>query len=633
MKPARNPGASQDDTAFLAEAVDALTHGLAIFDQDARLVRANVAFGQLNSGLEDILELGLEWDQLLVEWVAHGLIESSTRDRLQNMEALLADGNVPSQTLVAELKDRGFHEFAMRQIASGGFILTQADVTAREMADEQDREVDELLREVIEACPASLVMSRIEDGHIIYRSPAARERLGTAKNSQQHFESRVERADFVTALLPEGRVDDMSITLRDTHGNTFPSLVSARLIEYRGYDVVVSSLVDITKEVALRKRLASQRERIFQSEKLSALGELLAGVAHELNNPLSVVVGHALMMREEATDPETLRRVGQIGDAAERCTKIVKSFLAMARQQDVDAHPVTLREILDHAQASLEEAGGTLGIEISNDVPADLPMLHGDASQLEQVFMNLMLNAEQAAADVAAEGKVAITARQLPGEEMIAVELKDNGPGIPDEVRKRVFEPLFTTKEAGKGTGIGLSFCHRVIASHGGTIELMPSPEGAHFRITLPVAKPASSYQPASPRSPARLDKSYNLLIIDDEPEVASLMREILKRRGYRVTVANSGEAGLKLVQSSEFDGILTDINMPGIGGQGFYEKIAADNGDLAHKVAFVTGDTMSPKVRSFLDRTGRLFLEKPISPSELRGIVDKLVGEEGDDG
>ena len=424
----------------------------------------------------------------------------------------------------------------------------------------------------------------------------------------------------------------MSLTLRDTDGNTFPSLVSARLIEYRGYDVVVSSLVDISKEVALRKRLASQRERLFQAEKLSALGELLAGVAHELNNPLSVVVGHALMMREETTDPETLRRVTQIGDAAERCTKIVKSFLAMARQQDVDAEPVSFADILLSARSSLEQAGGELSIDVVEELQPDLPRIQGDASQLEQVFMNLLLNAEQAIADVSTKGKIVISAHLGPEEEMITVDVQDNGPGIPDDIGARVFEPLFTTKEVGKGTGIGLAFCHRVINSHGGTIEIMPSESGAHFRIILPTANKEAASALATPNAGGLVQRQCEVLVIDDEEEVANLIREILERAGYTVRIANSGEKGLDCVKGQNFDAILTDMNMPGMGGQGFYETIAREYPEACETIAFVTGDTMSPKVRNFLDRTSTRYLEKPISPAELRSLVANIVGASTDD-
>lgn len=621
-------GNSLIETELLDQVVDALRDGIAIFDATARLMQVNETFRQLNPKVSDIIAPGLEWDRLLIEMVARGALAPSSRERLQWMESRLEPGEAPFPPLVVEMRDAGVHEFAMRQTCGGGFVLTQSDVTARSQTNADEREADALLRQVMEACPAALVMSRITDGEIIYRSPAARDLLGPGRNAAHHFASRTERADFITAILPEGRIDERTVELQRTDGSRFPALVSARLIEYRGDDVVVSSIVDITKEVALRKTLAQQRERIFQAEKLSALGELLAGVAHELNNPLSVVVGHALMMREEASDPQTIARIEKIGDAAERCAQIVKSFLAMARQQKVDAQPVELVEIIDRACSTLATNGA---LELKIDLSEDLPPVMAERSQLEQVFGNLLLNAAQAMA-TSGEGRcIEISARLLPGGESIGVDVIDDGPGIPDDVGKRVFEPLFTTKPAGQGTGIGLAFCHRVVHSHGGTIELMPSSKGAHFHITLPVAG-ESGRTSANPI--VREDgREGHILVIDDEEDVADLISEILRREGYQVDTAPTGEEGLELATTHDYDAILTDMNMPGISGRGFYEALERRRPELLGRVAFVTGDTMSPKVRDFLDHADCVFLEKPIAPQDLRELARRLIAGANDRG
>jgi signal transduction histidine kinase/ActR/RegA family two-component response regulator len=609
------------DPRLLDEVVDALRDGVALFDASARLIHANEAFKLLNPKLADVVIPGMEWDNLLIEMVARGAVAPSTRERLQWMESRLEPGEDSIPPLTVKMRESGVHEFTMRQTSGGGFVLTQSDVTTRSQSDEDEREADALLRKVMEACPAALVMSRITDGQIIYRSPAARDLLGPGQNAGNHFVSRTERGDFVTALLPEGRIDELTIELRRTDESCFPALVSARLIEYRGDDVIVSSIVDITKEVALRKTLAQQRERIFQAEKLSALGELLAGVAHELNNPLSVVVGHALMMREETSDPQTIARIEKIGDAAERCARIVKSFLAMARQQKVDAKPSDLATIIAAARSTFMPENAP---EIIIELPDDLPFVLAERSQLEQVFGNLMLNASQAMVTSSTGDRITLTARLLPGGESIGIDVVDNGPGIPAEIGKRVFEPLFTTKPAGQGTGIGLAFCHRVIHSHGGTIEIMPSDEGAHFHITMPVA--GAMTRPADEMSAHGNGGEGHVLVIDDEEDVADLISEILKREGYQVDCAPSGEEGLELATTHDYDAILTDMNMPGISGRGFHEALGRRRPALLGRVAFVTGDTMSPDVRDFLDQVGCEFLEKPIAPKDLRELTRRVV-------
>jgi len=618
-----------DQAAVFRELLDNSWIGVAIFNEDARLIFSNNALRHLNPDLEEMFATDLDWDQLLIEWAARGLIDVKTQNSLRQLERRLADRALASERTVVEMRDHGLHEILLVSTASGGFAMAQRDVTSNEITDDQDREADAILRQVMEACPANLVMSRMDDGQIIYRSPAAREVLGSGKKVLEHFVERADLADFVTALLPEGRIDDVFVNLRDTENNVFPALVSSRLIEYRGEDVAVSSLTDITKEVEMRKMLAAQRERIFETEKMSALGELLAGVAHELNNPLSVVVGHSLMLREETDDPDILRRVEQIEHAAERCAKIVKSFLAMAREQKVEKQVLGLPRLLDDALASLAEGGSDFRLEVERDLPADLPEVRGDAAQLEQVFTNLLMNAQQAIAKAQDGGKIVVAAVPDARRKLVVIDVQDDGPGIPPRIGKRVFEPLFTTKEVGQGTGIGLAFCHRVLTAHGGSIELMPSERGAHFRIHLPMADEMGSSTEAA-GGPLPDSERGCVLVIDDEQDVAALISEILRRDGFSVQTAYSGEDGLAAVDSREFDAILVDIKMPGIGGQGFLAGLQANRPELVERVAFVTGSTMSPDTRGFIDNSGCRFLEKPVAPKDLRALAREIAGGHG---
>ncbi|MCI5075892.1 ATP-binding protein [Oricola sp.] len=621
-------GASHD---MLREVIEAMSEGLALFDEDARLVRCNSVYRELNPQIADLLEPGMEWELILRELGLRGAISEDALDRLRWMENRLAIGSSSAATLEIELQNGALHEIAMRQTPVGGFVVTQSDVSEKRQFEEHERQADILLRKVLEACPANVIMSRIGDGHIIYRSPAATELLGTSHNSQDHFASREERADFVTELLPDGRVDDMLVTGLRPDGSTFPCSVSARVIDYRGEEVIVSSTVDMSREVEMQRTLSEQREQIFQSEKMSALGELLAGVAHELNNPLSVVVGHALMLREETTDPDVLRRLEKISEASERCARIVKSFLAMARQQPARLAPMGLREAVETAVEALNAGANGLQVPVNVDFEREMPWTMGDADQLVQVIINLLTNADQAIAASGVGDRIEITARYDKPARMIEMRVSDNGPGIPKDIRSRIFDPLFTTKDVGKGTGIGLAFCHRVITSHDGQIRLEPDRgDGATFLLRLPVAmdeavNAAEAASENGKHAPARV------LVVDDEPEVAELIREILVRDGFNVDHADSAEAALTLARNHRYALVLSDLNMPGIGGRGFYEIVARELPEMAIRVGFVTGDTMSPSARGFLDSAGRPFLEKPIAPSELRALARHMLEETGE--
>ncbi len=593
-------------SSLLDHVIDALSEGLAVFDAEARLLRCNRVFRRINQVVLDLLVPGLSWHVLLREWAARDHFPIAVCNRIGVMESQLADGTGHPEPLQVETGDGQLLALSMRQTAAEGFVLIQTDITSRRRGEENDREADALLRKVLQACPANIMMSRVADGQIIYRTHSATELLGHARHAQQHFASREELADFITALLPDGRVDDMPVTGLRPDGSRFPCLVSARMIDYRGEDVMVSSTVDISKEMALRQTLATQREQIFQAEKLSALGELLASVAHELNNPLSVVVGQAMMVRDYVTDVDTLRRVKKISDSAERCARIVKSFLALAREQPTQLVPIDLAATVATAIESLRAGSQAVATTIDFHAEPGLPPVRGDASQIAQILANLVCNADQAIRWSGIGDRIRVELRHLAEAAVVELRVADNGPGIDPAIERRIFDPLFTTKPAGAGTGLGLALSRRLVLAHGGSIRLeSPAAPGAVLVVQLPAATDVSvdAAEPGNDLHPAR----GRVLVVDDEADVAELIEEILVRDG--------------------FDVILTDLNMPGIGGRGFHERVLRAHPDLAPRIAFVTGDTMSPQARGLLDGLGNAFLEKPIAPAELRRLVHTVLG------
>jgi nitrogen-specific signal transduction histidine kinase len=612
--------------ALLADAIEALTEGIALFDADARLALFNSRFRDMNPGLGPVLLPGAAFGLLLNEAVARGAVAPEAARRLAWIENRL-DPGAPPETVEIETPAGQFLSATLAAAGQGGFVLTLRDVTARRRLLAQEREADLMLRQVLDACPAAVMMSRLADGQVLYRSPAATELVGPVRDAAAIFASREERADFVTALLPEGRVDDLRVTcLRPGAGGSagaFPASISARLIEQRGDDVVVASLLDLTQEHAMRAELARQREAIFQAEKMSALGELLAGVAHELNNPLSVVVGHALMLREETTDPGTLRRIDKIGQAAERCARIVRSFLAMARQEPAILAPVDLAATVAAAVDGLRHGANPVRAPLDLRLEPGLPPVMADEGQLAQVVVNLVCNADQAL-EGAADPRIEVAAARVG--EGLHLTVADNGPGVPDGLRTRIFDPFFTTKGVGEGTGLGLALCHRIVTSHGGAIAVANRPGGgAAFTVTLPLA--AGAPAAAAPDAlNGRAEAPARILLVEDEPDVAELMADILRRAGLEPVHAPSAEAALATLRTADFAAILSDLAMPGLGGRGLFEALAATRPDLARRLAFVTGDTMGPSARAFLDATGRPRLEKPIAPGELRALVRRLL-------
>jgi PAS domain S-box-containing protein len=399
----------------------------------------------------------------------------------------------------------------------------------------------------------------------------------------------------------------------------------------RGPDGVVHTLSGIHLDVTERKKneaeLARSRDALHQSEKLAALGSLLAGVSHELNNPLAAIVGQAEMLEEDSRGTVFEARAKKISAAADRCAKIVQTFLAMARRREPQRAPVHPSEMVSDALQLAEYQLRTAGIVTSVECAPGVPSLMGDRDQLHQVLVNLIINAQQALeANGTLDKKLAI--RIAPtAEGRIAIDVCDNGPGIPADVAGRIFEPFFTTKPQGVGTGVGLSFSHGIVEAHGGSLKLVPSAVGATFRIELPAAEPVEMeiVAPAE-EAPVVAITRRRALVVDDEPDIADTIRELLEREGFAVDVASDGAAALMALDRDEYDVVLSDLRMPGVSGPEMYQRVREIRPHLLSRIAFVTGDTLGSQMDSFLKESGRPVLEKPFTRAGVRCLVAALI-------
>ena len=296
-----------------------------------------------------------------------------------------------------------------------------------------------------------------------------------------------------TLLMEQGAIDLMEVALRRQDGSTFPAAISARAIELEGRMAAITGIYDLTDSKRAEAEIARQREALAQSEKLAAMGSLLAGVAHELNNPLSVVVGQSVLMQDTAPDEKTAQRARKIQLAADRCARIVKTFLSLARRRPPERREVDLNETVLAAIELVTYALRTDEIDLTLDLADGSPHLWADADQLNQVVTNLVVNAQQALQASPAPRRISVTTRFDQDAGTIRLMVADNGPGVPADIRSRIFDPFFTTKPAGLGTGVGLSLVHNIVYGHGGTIVLDETPGGgATFAAELPVRAAAS---------------------------------------------------------------------------------------------------------------------------------------------
>ena len=386
----------------------------------------------------------------------------------------------------------------------------------------------------------------------------------------------------------------------------------------------VTTVTDISDRKSAETEIARQREALHQSEKLTALGSLLAGVAHELNNPLSVVVSQALLMQETAADPRIAQRAEKIQAAADRCSRIVKSFLAIARQRPAARSVVRLRSLLRTALDLTSYGLSSNGIQVELDAPDDVPDIWADGDQLVQVFMNLIVNAQQVLQEVQGPRRLRLAVRR-DGPDHVRVTVSDNGPGIPPEIRPRIFEPFFTTKPVGSGTGMGLSLCLGMIGAHKGAITLEDTPGGgATFVVRLPRGSPEDSV--ALPETAMVEARKKRILIVDDEPEIAEMLAEIVAPLADEVEVAGNGAQALHRLTAIDYDLVISDLRMPELDGPGLYRSLRQRPGGFSGRILFVSGDTLGHNLASFLKESGCPFLEKPFTPAEVRRRVGEMI-------
>jgi two-component system NtrC family sensor kinase len=381
-----------------------------------------------------------------------------------------------------------------------------------------------------------------------------------------------------------------------------------------------SSREELEKNV---ETLRAMQAQLIQSEKLSAMGEFVAGIAHELNNPLTSVVGFAELLQQSDVNERHRRFLDLIVLSAQRCHKIVQSLLSFARQHKPERKPVRIHEVVEASVAILQYQLRTSNIKVVTHFAPNLPKVLADSHQLQQVFVNLINNARQAIEAYRPSGMICI--RTETCERGVRLAFQDDGPGIAKENLAKIFNPFFTTKEVGKGTGLGLSLSYGIIKEHGGTIAVESTPgNGATFTIDLPVAPETSGASDTAHITKNRLfdGDGKRVLVVDDEDLILQFVRETLAPLGCQLDVASDGEGALRHLRANQYDLIICDWKMPGISGQQVYEELRRSNLSPGSRFLFITGDIMNDKIQSFLKETGTTCLPKPFSVDEFRSTI-----------
>ena len=634
--------ARQETERLRRTALEAALDGYVALDVDGRIIEFNAAAEAIFDYSREAL-LGRPMAEILVPHELREKHNAAFRRHLATGEthilgrrievpALRRDGTVfPIELVIV----RG--TIAEKPV----FIAYLRDLTEQKKAAAALAEREAQIRAITEGVPLSIVISAVHEPRVLFVNARARQTLGLDAGQAgasvlavwKHPAHRLELARRVEA---EAIVDAFETTFIRADGREMPALVSARRVEHQGQPAVLAAITDVSRQREAEAEIAVQREALHQSEKMTALGSLLAGVAHELNNPLSVVVGYSSMLTELSRDPAVTDRAAKIHAAAERCSRIVRTFLAMARKRPPTRGAVDLNEVVRSALELAAYGLRSAGIQVETDLAADLPVLWGDEDQMHQVVTNLVVNAQQALVLVEPPRRLAVTTRR--DGDLVEIVVADNGPGIADEVRARIFEPFFTTKAAGVGTGVGLSVCKAIVTAHEGEIRA----EAAHgpgpgtgtrivVRLPLAAARAASAESlPEEPADPAPL--SLNVLVVDDEPDIAAMVAEMLRQDGHVAEIARDARTALDIVERADVDLIVSDLRMADLDGPGLYRAVREKRPDLAERMLFITGDVLAADIDRFLAETGAAVVEKPLDPVAFRrAVAGRLAESQGE--
>ena len=380
----------------------------------------------------------------------------------------------------------------------------------------------------------------------------------------------------------------------------------------------------ITKVLALIRDITDNRRaetQMRQAEKLMAMGQMVSGVAHEINNPAAIISGFAQTLLLEDLKPDQQEMMRMIHDEASRIGRITGNLLAFARAGSKDRSLVDVNEVVKRTFALRSYHFASLNITVSLELDPANPHVWGHGGDLQQLLLNLLINAEHAL--TSESGRRAITVRTHAEDETVRLECEDTGHGIPADIKHRVFDPFFTTKPEGVGTGLGLSICYGIVRDHGGRISVESEPgKGAAFTVILPRDPRTQNRPEQQPPRPTPARGSLTVLLVDDEPGLRKAVARYLNRKGIQVRAVAEGGEALKLVRTEDFDVIVSDIRMPGVGGRELLAGLRRDRPDLVGRLLFSSGDTAAPETAALLRESGVPSIVKPFDFARLEQVI-----------
>ncbi|MGD0355281.1 MAG: PAS domain S-box protein [Dehalococcoidia bacterium] len=509
------------------------------------------------------------------------------------------------------------------------------DMTERKLTEEVLKRSEERFRTLLEDMDNGY-FELDKKSHYIFVNDAMCKILGRSRSDivAKHFGSFVDQSDekFVeNSRAIMGEAIRTGMTLSGLFGTIVKGDGSRRIIgvsvsPLRDATGNITGIRGITRDITDRMKMEQQ---LLMAGKLASIGELAAGVAHEINNPLTAIMGYAQLLAARDDIPEPIKLdLDKIFNQSQRAARIVQNLLTFARSYALEKEIIDINDLILKSLELRSYEHKVGNIEIVVDLQPGLPGISADENQIQQVLLNIIINAEHAISSKKREGKIKVTTG-LEGS-MVKITLADDGPGIPREMLERLFDPFFTTKEVGQGTGLGLSVCHGIVTKHGGCIYAdSVEGQGAVFTVELPASREGKTKDPGEPikseKDAPNVEASKRVLVVDDETVIRDILIRILSEKGYEVESAASGTEGLDKIVNSKYDVYVLDIKMPGVDGRDMYEAISKNFPQFIDRVIFITGDTITRSTLDFLETTGRKYLSKPLDFSRLINTIEEV--------
>jgi PAS domain S-box-containing protein len=387
---------------------------------------------------------------------------------------------------------------------------------------------------------------------------------------------------------------------------------------------------DVSDRVKATQEKNEMESKAHLASRLATVGQMAAGICHEINNPLTAVLGYSDLLTTQDLPEDIKQEFEYIREGSRRIANIIRQLLAFSRETKPERKMVDINDIVENMLKLREYELRIANITVLTELAPDLPFTLADAGQLQQVFINIVLNAEAEMKLAHGQGTLLIKTEYV--DDTIRILFKDDGPGIPNENMDRIFEPFFTTRKVGEGTGLGLSVCHGIIKEHNGRIYVRSEQgKGATFIVELPLLI-ESKRQEMPSTAPQEVQqictRKGNILIIDDEPRLLQFLERFLTTKGHDVDAVDNANDALRAFNNKRHDLILMDILMPEIGGIELYKEFERTDKSVADRVLIMTGDILGKSTRTFLSKTSAPYIEKPFDADALMTKIDEIMSQ-----